>query len=218
MSWIEDEKLENALVRFKESAERSFSCSEKNQTRNVIDPFMSLMVTNVFGVKTKENLVRIQNLTSALRGMSNAIGRFHQDVMSSVDGWRNHDAGYDLENRERKIVAEIKNKHNTMNANDREKVVSDLDTAIRQKGQGWIGYLVVVIPRKPLRYCSRLLVKREVYEIDGASFYHKITNEPNAFQDLFNVLCNYLSPSEEIRQYGSEILEGSSHRLIKDQT
>ena len=67
--------------------------------------------------------------------MSNAIGTFHQSVLGSVEGWLNHDTGYDLENPSRKLIAEIKNKHNTMNQQNREKVISDLDTALKQKGR-----------------------------------------------------------------------------------
>lgn len=82
------------------------------------------------------------------------------------------------------ILAEVKNKHNTMNASNRIKVVDDLDTAIRQKGRGWTGYLVIIIPKMPRRYRKKLTT-REIYEIDGASFYELVTRYPTALHDLY---------------------------------
>ncbi len=102
-------------------------------------------------------------------GISNAVGDFHQEVLGSVEGFRNHDAGYDLECPDKQIVAEVKNKHNTMNAPNRKQVVDDLDTAVRQKTGSWVAYLVVIVPGKPKRYRKKLT--NRVYEIDGASFF-----------------------------------------------
>lgn len=209
LNWIDDNTLADAIRKFKESAQSSINFVDKRQQKNIIDPFMSLMIASVFELDNKEQLVKTQNLKSALSGMSNALGKFHQDVLAGVDGWANHDAGYDLECEESKIVAEIKNKHNTMNASNRDKVIGDLDTAVRQKGQGWSGYLVIVIPKRPCRYCLRLQVTREVYEIDGASFYHKITNSANALHDLFDVLCDEFASPEEIKKYSTEVFGNS---------
>lgn len=140
--------------------------------------------------------------------MSNALGEFHQKVLGGVDGWINHDAGYDLECPARRILAEVKNKHNTMNTSNREKVIGDLDTAVRQKGRGWTGCLVVVVPKRPERYARRI-TNREVYETDGASFYHEVTGSPNALHDLFDTLCNELTPSSEITAYCERMMAQS---------
>ena len=34
---------------------------------------------------------------NSVTGVASAIGNFHQNVLSSVDGWVDHDAGYDPE-------------------------------------------------------------------------------------------------------------------------
>ena len=141
--------------------------------------------------------------------MSNALGFFHQEILAGVQGWANHDAGYDLECPARQILAEVKNKHNTMNASNREKVIGDLDTAVRQKGRGWTGYLVIVVPRVRRRYETPLGTNRPVSEIDGASFYHKVTGDPNALHDLFDVLCDELTESQEIADYCCQVMTDS---------
>ena len=90
--------------------------------------------------------------------------------MSSVRGWADHDASYDIENERLKILAEVKNKHNTMSSKNRKIVVDDLVTAVEIK-RGWRAYLVIVIPKKPQRYRKPIHISKPVFEIDGSSFY-----------------------------------------------
>ena len=209
LSWISDSKLDSTVKEFRKRAQDAREEAATRLKRNVVDPFRSLLIGSTFRIATREELERLQESESALRGMSNAVGDFHQEILGSVDGWLNHDAGYDLESTTHHVVAEVKNKHNTMSATTRRQVESDLQTAIRQKGSGWTGYLVIIVPRRPRRYEKPLTIGRPVFEIDGASFYHKVTGDPNAIHDLFDVLSVEFSPSAEIAQYCREILSSS---------
>ncbi len=211
LSWISDERLEAAIATLRYSANAAIHQADQRQQRNVIDPFSSLLIATAFNIAREQSLRGVQSSSSALRGMSNALGAFHQEILSSVAGWANHDAGYDLENPARQMLAEVKNKHNTMNASNREKVIADLDIAVRQKGRGWTGYLVVIVPKVPNRYETRIgpSETRPIYEIDGASFYQKATNDENALHDLFDVLCDALKTSDEIAYYCRQIMSAS---------
>lgn len=80
-----------------------------------------------------ESLEEFQYDHSVVRSGSNAIGEIHQSVLVSVEGWENHDSGYDLESKKDRVLAEVKNKHNTMNKPNRRVVISELKTALRQK-------------------------------------------------------------------------------------
>ena len=95
-----------------------------------------------------------------------------------------------------------------MNASNREKVISDLDTAVRQKGQGWTAYLVIIVPKKPERF-KHHHGNRAVYEIDGASFYELVTGEANALHDLFEALCENLPISDEVGAYCLQVMQSS---------
>ena len=201
LDWITDTALDDAITKFRQLAHDSLADAERRQRQNVVDPFLSLMIASTFGADTRESLRQLQNGSSALRGMANALGYFHQEVLGGIEGWVNHDAGYDLECESRQLLAEVKNKHNTMNAPNRLQVTADLDTAVRQKGRGWVGYLVVIIPKHPERYEIRIGNARPVFEIDGASFYHKATGDPNALHDLFDVLSTELDAPPEIADY-----------------
>ena len=204
-SWISDSDLAKHIDRLIAAARSSIEDAHGRRQRNRPDPFGSLLVAASYNLRGVEGLEQVQDAESSLRGMSNALGSFHQGMLGSVNGWRDHDAGYDIEGQSHRIVAEIKNKHNTMNTSTRRAVVSDLQTAVRQKGRGWRGYLVIIIPRRPVRY-NRQLGQERVYEVDGASFYHIATGEPNAIHDLFEHVCNRLSPSPEVADYCRSIM------------
>lgn len=139
--------------------------------------------------------------------MSGALGTFHQSILGSVCGWENHDALYDLKSPERRVVAEVKNKWNTMNASNRRQVESDLAAAVRCLRGNWEAYLVLVIPRKPERYMIN--ISNHVIETDGASFYHLVTGFPNAIHDLFDELSLKLAPTEAIASYCSKVMSQS---------
>ena len=218
LQWISEEKLDNAINTLLKSARKASKNAEINQKKNVVDPFYSLLITNTFKINQELELLKLQEKRSALQGMSNAIGYFHQNVLSSVDGWQNHDSGYDLENPEKKILAEIKNKHNTMNSPNKKKVVGDLETHLQGKKGSWKGYLVIILPKNPKIYktlLEKLGNNKELYEIDGMSFYEMVTGDKNALNDLFDVLCDRLNIGNEVTSYCKEIMANNYGRIVK---
>ncbi len=208
LDWIDQEDLQAAINHLQTKAKTAIKEAEKRRDKNVVDPFYSVLIASSFDLKTIKELNNLQDAGSALRGISNYLGEFHQFVLGSIDGWVNHDAGYDLACPEKMIIAEIKNKHNTMNSSNKEIVVNQLDTALRQKQGNWKAYVVHVIPKKPKR-STKILTNRGVYEIDGASFYHLATGFPNAIHNLFNMFCEMLFLSDEICEYCKHIMTDS---------
>ncbi len=204
LSWLDDGSLNNAVTQLLERAKNAKQESAARITKNVVDPFSSLILTATFDLKKKERLSEVQKINSASSGINNAVGKFHQDILGAVGGFKNHDAGYDLECPGKKIIAEVKNKHNTMNATNRRKVEADLDTAIRQKSGTWKAYLVIIIPKKPERYEKRLLTKKEVYEIDGASFYALATGSNTAIHELYDAVQSIIKTRY---QYSDDVLK-----------
>ncbi len=206
ISWIAPETLDGHIEKLKTHAMRAADKASERREENVVDPFSSLLIATTFGAADRDQLTRLQDAESALRGMSNALGSFHQNVLASIEGWANHDAGYDLECSSRRLLAEVKNKWNTMNTANRREVVRDLETAIRQR-RDWHAYLVLVIPKTPNRYMHHIAPR--VSEIDGASFYHKATGDPNALHELFDYLCDAISPSEDIARHCRQVMAQS---------
>lgn len=209
LAWISDEKLLREIDTLQQRARNALTYADQRQISNVIDPFLSLVIASAFDIQDPDTLADVRRAESAIRGLSNALGDFHQRILGNVDGWENHDAGYDLECRDRRIVAEVKNKWNTMNAPNRRQVEMDLGTAVRQKLGTWTGYLVFVIPRRPERYTKPIPIERNLFEIDGASFYELVTGDPNAIHDLLDKLCDVIMPSNHIAKYCRQIMMDS---------
>ena len=108
MDWISDDALRKCVEQLLEEARAADAEADARRQRNVVDPFSSLLIASTFGIDEADTLQGVQRAESSVRGMSNALGKFHQAVLGSVAGWVNHDAGYDLECVSCQIVAEVK--------------------------------------------------------------------------------------------------------------
>ena len=204
LTWIDNNDFSKHLETLFQRCDDAKKQARERITKNVIDPFQSLIIAVTYGIYSSSELKDIQESQSAVSGISSALGDFHQNILGSVNRWHNHDAGYDLECNDRKIIAEIKNKWNTLNSTNRRQVIIDLETALRQKQGVWSGYLVYIIPKKPHRY--EKLESNNLYEIDGASFYQIVTGIPDAIHDLFDEICKNFGRGDEIRKYCKEVM------------
>ncbi|MCE2471330.1 MAG: Eco47II family restriction endonuclease [Anaerolineae bacterium] len=207
LSWIDEEAFDQAITALRQSAQDALTHADKRRRRNVVDPFLTLLLSSTFSIDRSEDLSTIQQAESAIRGMSGALGTFHQSILGSVTGWENHDSLYDLKCPDRRLVAEVKNKWNTMNTANRRQVESDLAATVRSLRGPWTAYLVLIVPKSPVRYEKSL--DKNVIETDGASFYQLVTGYPNAIHDLFQVLISRMAPSQQIANYCQAILEQS---------
>lgn len=185
LPWIDGGVIDGLLDDLVERIERARTHALTRVSKNVEDPFLLLCVASTYGITDVQQLKELGAFHSVSSAISSAIGEFHQGVLGSVGGFVNHDAGYDVENRERKILAEIKNKHNTMNASNRKSVVEDLQTTLRSR-PGYCGYLVTIIPKRKKRY--EIDLGGRLFETDGASFYALATGEENALEQLYDML------------------------------
>ncbi len=206
--WIDSELLDQAIDNMLERANSALENARARLKANVIDPFQSLIIASTFGIKDENQLDKLQITNSVLGGISSAVGNFHQQILGSIPGWINHDAGYDIECEERRIVAEVKNKHNTMNKGARNDAVDGLRRAVQQKrGKNWKAYLVIIVPKKPKRYQST--IEKNIFEIDGASFYELVTGHSDALHQLFDAVCSRVSTTDELQLHCSALFRES---------
>lgn len=212
LSWISEEDLDGAISTLISNSNAARVEAGKRMLSNVVDPFSSLLLASTLEIDSGNALRNIQESFGGISGMFNAIGLFHQALLGSVEGWKNHDAGYDLESTSRCLVAEVKNKHNTMNGGKKRSTIHDLETAVQQKGRGWEAWLVIIVPKKPKR--CRKKVGNRVFELDGATAYAEITGEESAIHDLLDIMYEKLGKtdvpiSDSIRTYCDVVLKNS---------
>ncbi len=124
-------------------------------------------------------------------------------MLGSANGWENHDRGFDLISEREQKLAEVKNKHNTMNAANRREIEDGLRSAVRQRPREWTAYLVIVIPKTPERYCHE--IAPNVLETDGASFYELVSGRNNAMHDVLDHLSDNLDVRHNVAAWVREL-------------
>lgn len=203
LSWISDDKLVTACEHLALAVQQGERHAELNFDRNVIDPFAVCFSIGLLKMSPRE-WRRAEIHRQIDKALSNAIGTFHQQVLSSIDGWQdlNNTNQVDLVNPDRRIIAELKNKHNTLNAAGTVtlyKKLSDLVNSKSSRYKGYTSYYVAIIPKSAngidsLFYPSdnalgeRCKQDEKIRAIDGYRFYALASGSPNALQDLFNVI------------------------------
>jgi hypothetical protein len=171
--------------------------------RNTIDPFSILWEMSSFGSSFDE-WYQSEISRQAQKTLSNHIGMFHQNFLGCVEDWEDLGVGkmVDLVNHKRKIIAEVKNKHNTVTGAKQVDVYKELESLVMPNGQvykGYTAFYVEIVPKKPERYnkeftpsdkktSTKCQSNEKIRRIDGASFYKLVTGVDDALQQVFKSL------------------------------
>ena len=201
LTWLRRHELDAATDKFSAAIADCRMKYRQRMSRNVLDPFSLAAIAHVFRSTSSDDVIDIAGSNAVVNCIGNALGRFHQEVLGSADGWSNHDRGFDLISEEQRKLAEIKNKHNTMNAANRREVEAGLENAVRQRPRGWIAYLVMIIPKTPVRYAKPLSGAGNVVEMDGVSFYEMVSGQPNAMHDVLDHICEAFDVNRDVANW-----------------
>lgn len=203
LSWIADERLEYAVKHLLKTARLAKLKTEKEFGKNVIDPFSAIFEMAGFEIDYT-TWFKSETTRQAQKTLQNHIGNFHQFILGSVPGWVNLETGsvVDLISSEKKIIAEVKNKHNTISGGKLADLYNSLEGLVMPKAsiyKGYTAYYVAIIPKKPTRFDREFTpsekekgekcpANEKIREIDGATFYSLVTENSNALEELFDVL------------------------------
>lgn len=203
LNYISDEDLTEIVKGVLDIGIEKKQSAEKDFTKNVIDPFGCIFETAAFNVNhatwKSSELIRQSQKT-----LQNHIGDFHQKVLGCVAGWEDLGTGsvVDLIHRDTKIIAEVKNKYNTVTGGKLADQYYSLERLIMPKAsayKGYTSYFVNIIPKKPERYNklfepsdkdkgAKCPENENIRVIDGASFYSLATGQESALEDLHKAL------------------------------
>lgn len=203
LPWITDQDLFKIVGDLLHKAREARSNSASEFGKNVIDPFSALFEISAFEL-TFDTWTVNETTRQSQKTLQNHIGDFHQQILGCVKGWKDMKKGQvvDLVSDSQRVVAEIKNKYNTLSGGKLSDLYYSLDSIVMPKSsiyRGYTAYYVVVIPKTPLRYDrpfvpsdknkgEKCQLNENIREIDGASFYQFVTGYPNALEQLFDVL------------------------------
>ncbi|MGI2215733.1 Eco47II family restriction endonuclease [Shewanella baltica] len=167
--------------------------------RNTLDCFSAAIDSVVQGISLDDWLLQ-ERERQIQKTKQNAIGSLHEEVMGSIEGVTNPPVGnlIDIICHEKRIVAEVKNKHNTTKGNHKVSIYRDLAKALLQY-PGYTAYYVEILPANCAVYNevftpsdnqtkSRLPERRDIRKIDGRSFYALLTGQRDAIDELYREL------------------------------
>ena len=126
----------------------------------------------------------------------------HQKILGEVDKWEDLGTGavVDLVCHDKKIIAEVKNKHNTVTGGKLADQYNSLQRLVEPKHSKFFGYkayFVNIIPKRAQRTDLpftpsdrdkgvKCQLNKNIRIIDGASFYTLVTGEENGLKMVFD--------------------------------
>lgn len=208
LTWISDTELNEAVIQLMKKAKEAKIKAVTKFGKNVIDPFSALFEMSGFGMNY-EDWVKSETARQAQKTLQNHVGEFHQNILGSCKGWANMNKGsvIDLVSSTKKIVAEVKNKYNTISGGKLSDLYYSMDKLVMPKTsiyKDYTAYYAVIIPKMPTRYDKEFVPSdkekgkkcpsnNKIREIDGASFYSLVTGEDKALEQLFDVLPSVIA-------------------------
>lgn len=170
--------------------------SELDLYRNTLDCFSASIDATVQGISL-DDWMKQEKERQIQKTKQNAIGSLHEEILGSIAWVKNLPVGQliDIVSHEKKILAEIKNKHNTTKGNHKVAIYDDLVQAIDER-PGYIGYYVEILPKGQKAYNipftppdnktkQRRASREDIRQIDGRTFYALLTGEPDAIDELY---------------------------------
>jgi len=200
LPFIKDKDLIRHVKTVLVVAKNATTNAEEKLHNNVMDPFSALFDASNQGISLSE-WIRQEKSRQIQKTLQNAIGEFHQNILGSMTGWVNLETGSvsDLCNKNKKIIAEVKNKYNTTKGNHKRAIYDDFKKLLKTDYHGYKAYYVEIIPSgkniydKPFtppdnRTGKRRVINSKIRIIDGKTFYTLASGYPEALKQLYLAL------------------------------
>jgi hypothetical protein len=154
-------------------------------SRNITDPFAAALESALFGLPTKDAWESLEVHRQKQKNLMNHIGLLHQDLIGGLEGWKSYDAGSDQPDvvgsrGSQKIIGEVKNKHNTMNARSSEATYDKLAEQLASpEYKGYVGVVIQVLGNdqrpgrnwKPFAPGASRHARNDIVVMSGKVFY-----------------------------------------------
>ncbi|MGI5868716.1 MAG: Eco47II family restriction endonuclease [Kiritimatiellia bacterium] len=195
LSFISDADLKKHTLETVSQFRTSMTLAEFQ--KNIVDPIKLAFDAHVYG-QSIDDVIETENIRQFNKTNENLIGYFHQNIFKYIGrGWevpQTGEDGWDVENHERDLYAEFKNKHNTMNSASAKSVHARMRGLVEGNSRATC-YLVEVIAKKsqdipwklahaPLRESRQERLRR----ISIDRFYEIVTGDDLAFANLCSVI------------------------------
>ncbi|MGK8527433.1 Eco47II family restriction endonuclease [Staphylococcus epidermidis] len=186
----------------------------KQFNKSIIDPTKMIFDSFTNGFNRKD-LIEVEINRQVDKSINNDIGYFHQNLFNYINDWFVPDEGFDVENYQKNIYAEMKNKHNTMNSSSSQKTYIKLQQKILEDSKATC-YLVEIIAKKSQNINWKCKVDGKNYNhekirrISIDKFYELATGDKHAFKKICEwlpIVIYSLNQEKNIDNASENILE-----------
>ena len=197
LSWVDQDVLYDGI---KSMFAKSLGLEKPNRELPP-DPFTIIAQTMVTNTALEVSLA-FESKRKVNKTLSNAVGGMHQRILGLAASWENLGQngglvdictvhGFNHPRFGKPVVAEVKNRFNTMKASDEPAEWDKIKSATKIKGAQ--GYLFQITPKTPDRYdClwtpSHRTADPAVRVCDGATAYEIVFGHATALKELYMAL------------------------------
>lgn len=210
LPWISFSRLvELASHRFAKAAVRA---SQPTPEALATEPTLAIVRSSLDGSYIAD-AAEIDEAVALTKTIQNAVGLFHQDVLSSAPGWRTLGANgglLDIKSTEprtladdRSVLAEVKMRYNTIKASDENKTYDKLKDALALHGSSdHVAYIFQIVPKNREAYDRPWKVSGRpehplIRAADGVTAYHLVTGDADALFNLIRVMPRVMAAVRE---------------------
>ncbi len=187
LGFISDEDIYEHVKKTVEAYRREITLKQFNE--NIVDPIKLTFDSKVYG-KTVRDAIEDECFRQIDKSNTNNIGYFHQYLFKYAgNGWIVPKEGFDVENHDRHIFVEMKNKHNTMNSASSQKTYIKMQGKILEDDQATC-YLVEAISSKSKDEAWNISVDKrkhahnKIRRMSMDKFYELVFDDSKAFYKL----------------------------------
>jgi hypothetical protein len=212
------ENLHKAYLKAKQNI------SKQNFYANKVDT-IKLTFDSKFNDIDEESLIQAEILRQIDKSINNSIGTFHEQVLGGIKGYEiGNSSGFDIKAKDDTLFADIKNKHNTMNSSSAEALFQKLARYANDYKKAKCYWVQILAKGSFCELWTGEINGKEyshsrVYKISGDQFYALLSNQENAFFQLYKALPvaikDYLKTTKEKNR---EQEENSALDEIKSKT
>jgi Holliday junction resolvase len=184
---------------------------DKASKANLIDPFAAALESALNGYESEAEWKETEHQRTRQKNLMNHIGDLQQSIIGKIPGWTSHPSGSgmpDVVGRRgnQLMLCEVKNKHNTMNANSSAETYDVLSEFLeRPEFKGFTaGVVAVISPIKTDAFFkpfapARRKEREDIIYMPGRVFY-AIATDPQE-----RIPFKSLQPNEKISNWESWI-------------
>lgn len=195
--------------------------SKKKFYSNKIDT-IKLTFDSRFNGIDEENIIELEILRQIDKSINNSIGTFHEQVLGGIKGYEvGNLSGFDIKAEDDTLFADIKNKHNTMNSSSAESLFQKLARFADNYKQAkcyWVQILAKGSFNEHWRgdINGKEYSHSRVFKISGDRFYALLSNQDDAFLQLYKALPIAIKDYLQGIKAKDEINENSIFEDIKE--